>query len=57
MDRVTAWMDKMGRDLDKYPLLCTIEDKVGFPKQYMVLAAASVLLTCLLTGLGADLVW
>lgn len=57
MDKVHAWLDKVGRDLDKYPLLCTAEEKSGCPKQYLVLVTASLLLTCLLTGVCADLVW
>lgn len=57
MDKVQAWLDKVGHDLDKYPILCSIEDKTNCPKQYLVVAAFSLLLTCLLTGVGADLVW
>lgn len=57
MDKVNAYMDKIGRDLEKYPLLVKAQEKTNCPKQYLVMGAASILLACLLMGFGAGLIW
>lgn len=57
MDRITNLLDKFGRDLDKYPILVEVEKRTSVPKQYLVLGVASVLLVCLLMGIGASLIW
>lgn len=57
MEKVQNMLDKFGRDLEKYPLLCTAEEKTNCPKQYLVLSGGSVLLACLLMGFGASLIW
>lgn len=57
MDKLNSLLDKFGRDLGKYPILCKAEEKLNCPKQYIVLSVASVLLSCLLMGFGASLIW
>lgn len=57
MDKLNSLLDKFGRDLGKYPILCKAEEKTNCPKQYLVLSVASVLLSCLLMGFGASLIW
>lgn len=57
MDKLTTMLDKFGKDLGKYPILCKAEEMTNCPKQYLVLSAGSILLTCLLMGFGASLIW
>lgn len=57
MDKLTTMLDKFGKDLSKYPILCKAEEATNCPKQYIVLSAGAILLACLLMGVGASLIW
>eukprot|EP00752_Nemacystus_decipiens_P011086 g9850.t1 len=56
MDKLNNMLDKFGKDLGKYPILCKAEEATNCPKQYLVLSAGSILLACLLMGFGASLI-
>ncbi|CAM9895648.1 unnamed protein product [Pylaiella littoralis] len=56
MDKLTNMLDKFGKDLGKYPILCKAEETTNCPKQYLVLSTGSILMTCLLMGFGASLI-
>ncbi|CAB1113991.1 unnamed protein product [Ectocarpus sp. CCAP 1310/34] len=56
MDKLNTMLDKFGKDLGKYPILCKAEETTNCPKQYLVLGAGSILLSCLLMGFGASLI-
>lgn len=57
MDRAKGMSDKLGLELSRYPVLVKLEDMTNCPKQYLVFAAGSIVLACLLLGFGASFIW
>ena len=55
VEQVQVYMDKLKRDLDKYPVLNQLEEKCKVPKIYLISAAGAGISLIFIVGFGAGL--